>query len=154
MRILSLPVLTSAVLIGSAASAQETGVFREADAAMTCAQIGDEAAELSAAMGDRTPTGGWLSRISGIARSGAAMLVPGGALAVAGADAMTQPRRERNEAAEEADEARWYYLNGLHAGRGCRDAEAAPVESSMPSPAPTGAPAISTRDLAPPGSDR
>lgn len=147
-----------AVMAASGASAQETGVFREADAAMTCAQIGDEAAELSAAMGDATPQGGWLSSLGGMARQGAALLVPGGALAVAGVDAVRQPGRERNEAEQKAAQDRWYYLNGLHAGRGCREPAEVAVETGTMPPAPAQptarAPAVSPVAMAPTRSDR
>lgn len=115
-----------ATLAGAApALAQETGVFRESDADMTCPQISEEAARLGEEMGEATPSGGWLSALGGMARSGASLLVPGGGLAVAGVDAVRRPGRERNEAEQAAVQARWYYLNGLHIGRGCR--EAAPV---------------------------
>lgn len=132
-----------AALAATSATAQETGVFREADAAMTCAQIGDEAAQLSAAMGDATPQGGWLSSLGGMARQGATLLVPGGALAVAGVDAVRQPGRERNEAEQKAAQDRWYYLNGLHAGRGCREpAEVVEVEAPVVAAPVAPAPAI------------
>ncbi len=132
MRMLVLSTLT-AVLLAGTASAQDAAVFRETDEGLTCAQIGDEAAQLSAAMGDRTPSGGWLSALGNLAKSGASMLVPGGALAVAGADAVRQPGRERAEAEEAALQNRWYYLNGLHAGRGCREqAAATPAQTRSP----------------------
>lgn len=148
-----------AALAATGASAQETGVFREADAAMTCAQIGDEAAELSAAMGDATPQGGWLSSLGGMARQGAALLVPGGALAVAGVDAVRQPGRERNEAEQKAAQDRWYYLNGLHAGRGCREPVEVAVETGtlppiVPARPVTRNPAVSPVAMAPARSDR
>lgn len=147
-----------AALAATGASAQETGVFREADAAMTCAQIGDEAAQLSAAMGDRTPSGGWLSSLGSLAKSGAAMLVPGGALAVAGVDAVRQPGAARAEAEDAATQNRWYYLNGLHAGRGCREPAEVAVETGTLPPVPVQpvarAPAVSPVAMAPTQSDR
>lgn len=137
MRALVLSILTAVVTTG-AASAQEAAVFRETDDALTCVQIGEEAAQLSASMGDRTPSGGWLSSLGDLAKSGASMLVPGGALAVAGADAVRQPGRDRAEAEEAALQNRWYYLNGLHAGRGCREpAQTAAIEPAAPARAPT-----------------
>ena len=129
---LILAPLALAVMGGGAALAQdaapdavEPGVFREADSAMTCAQIGDEAATLSETMGDDTPSGGWLSALGGLAKSGASLLMPGAGLAVAGVDAATRPGRERDEAERLQTMNRWYYLNGLHAGRGCREQAAA-----------------------------
>ena len=129
-----LGLIAAAMAICTTASAQEAGVFRDTDAAMTCVQIGNEAAMLSAAMGDATPRGGWLSALSGVARSGASLLLPGGSLAVAGVDAVRQPARQQREA--EAAEAlgRWYYLNGLHAGRGCRDPAPPSIEPGVLTP--------------------
>lgn len=136
MRTLFVPTLTIALMCGGAAFAQEAGVFREADATLTCAQIGDEAAQLSEVMGERTPSGGWLSSLGSLAKSGASLLVPGGGLAVAGADAVRQPGRERAEAEQAALQNRWYYLNGLHAGRGCREQAAAPATAPVQPPIP------------------
>lgn len=140
MRPLLIPVLTM-TLLGGAASAQDVvsaqaGVFREADEGLTCARISEEAAELSTAMGDATPQGGWLSSLGGIARSGAAMLVPGGGLAMAGVDAVRQPARDRDEAEQAAVQNRWYYLNGLHIGRGCREQAAEPAQAPPQARAP------------------
>lgn len=138
-------------LAASGASAQETGgqqtgVFREADAAMTCTQIGDEAAQLSEAMGEQTPSGGWLSSLGNLAKAGAAMVIPGGGLAVAGVDAVRQPGADRAEAEEAALQHRWYYLNGLHAGRGCREAAQAASEPTVSAPPPP-TPAAATADV-------
>ena len=157
MRLPLIPVLSIAILSAGAASAQEAGVFREADSGLTCAQIGDEAAQLSQAMGDATPQGGWLSSLGNLAKTGASILVPGAGLAVAGVDAVRQPGRDRDEAEQAAVQNRWYYLNGLHAGRGCREqAQAqtqapalapARVQAQTPSPAiQPGALAASRRD--------
>ncbi len=135
MRPLLIPILTTALLSAGVASAQEAGVFREADAGLTCAQIGDEAAQLSEAMGDATPQGGWLSSLGNLAKTGASLIVPGAGLAVAGADAIRQPGRDRDEAQQAAIQNRWYYLNGLHAGRGCREQAQAQVEPQTRPPA-------------------
>ena len=134
LRSLLIPTLTITLLSAGAAlaqeaGAQETGVFRETDERLSCAGISDEAAQLGQAMGDATPQGGWLSSLGGIARSGAAMLVPGGGLAIAGVDAVRQPARDRDEAEQVAVQSRWYYLNGLHIGRGCREQAQAPARS-------------------------
>ena len=140
MRPLLIPTLTIALLSAGAASAQEETVFREADDSLTCAQISEEAAELSTAMGEATPQGGWLSSLGGIARSGASMLVPGGALAVAGVDAVRQPGRDREEAEQATVQNRWYYLNGLHIGRGCREEARARAVSITPGALPAASP--------------
>lgn len=142
MRAQTISILTAALLLSpGTVFAQEVGIFREADEGLTCAQIGDEAAQLSQAMGDATPQGGWLSSLGDIAKTGASMLVPGGALVMAGADAVRQPGRDRDEAEQAAVQNRWYYLNGLHAGRGCRE-QAAVVSTAVPASTPDRSPAI------------
>ena len=90
-------------------------VIRSADERLTCRQIADEAAALSADMGG-TPSGGGLGEI---AKAGAAMLIPGAGLLFAGADALTREERERRQAEALAVQNRWFYLNGLYAGRRC-----------------------------------
>ena len=109
-------ILLAAVLIcGGCATQQPSGdaalVSRAGDANLTCRQIADEAATLSARMGG-TPTGGALG---GVARAGAAALIPGAGLVMAGVDALNAPERARRE----ADENRWHYLNGLYTARNC-----------------------------------
>lgn len=154
MRPLLITTLATALLAAGAAPAQEAGVFREADEGLTCAQIGDEAAQLSQAMGDATPQGGWLSSLGNLAKTGASLIVPGAGLAVAGADAVRQPGRDRDEAEQAAIQNRWYYLNGLHAGRGCREQAAAAPAAVQPA-APGRAPAIQPTALTTPArSDR
>ena len=133
--------LAGAVLLGTPVLAQEqappqTSIFRDTDAAMTCRQISEEAAQLSATMGE-SEGGGVFGRLGGVARSGAAMLIPGAGLAMAGADALTQPGRERRQAHELAVQNRWYYLNGLYTGLRC-DQQA---EAATPPPAPAITPA-------------
>ncbi len=108
--------LLAAVLIcGGCATQQASGdaapVSRAGDANLTCRQIADEAATLSARMGG-TPTGGALG---GVAKAGAAALIPGAGLVMAGVDALSAPERARRE----ADENRWHYLNGLYTARRC-----------------------------------
>ena len=125
---------------GMAQSASAT-VVRDGDAALTCHQMADEAAVLSADMGDSG--GGLLGRFGEVARAGAAMVVPGAGLVLAGADAVTSSGRERREAKADASRDRWNYLNGLYAGKGCGGAEVAPTPTSdvsPPEPAPTATP--------------
>ena len=165
MRSLLIPVLTISLMSAGAAPAQDvgdqeqgsqdTGVFRESDEGLTCARISDEAAQLGQAMGDATPQGGWLSSLGGIARSGAAMLAPVTAVAMAGVDAVRQPARDREEAEQAAVQNRWYYLNGLHIGRGCREQAAVPAQPAGQTPTQGRAPAIQPVALTvPPSSDR
>lgn len=93
-------------------------IFRTGDAALSCQQISDEAAALSQQMGG-SQGGGVFDSVVGVGRAGAAMLIPGAGLALAGADALTRPERERAEARARAIEQRWYYLNGLYTGLRC-----------------------------------
>jgi hypothetical protein len=96
---------------------EDLQIFREGDAALSCVQISDEAAELSQRMGGDRP--GVFGRLTGVARSGASLLVPGAGLAIAGVDVLTREDRERREAQARAVEQRWYYLNGLYTGLRC-----------------------------------
>ncbi len=117
------------------AAPPEAAVIRAEDEAMSCLQIGEEAAALSEQMGG-APSGGLLSSIGGVAKTAVAALVPGGGLVAAGADALTQPAREAREARETAMAQRWYYLNGLYTGRDChRRAEAAVATPDASAPA-------------------
>jgi hypothetical protein len=119
------------------------GVMRDTDAALTCFQISDEAAQLSQTMGHE-PHGSVFGRLGGVARAGAAMLIPGVGLATAAGDALTAPDRQRREAEAKAVENRWYYLNGLYMGQGCQ--EAASTNGTTPV---TPAPAVQTAPLMP-----
>ncbi|MGZ9114165.1 MAG: hypothetical protein ACXW3K_06030, partial [Brevundimonas sp.] len=94
-------------------------VMRASDTAMTCPQISEEAAGLSQQLGG-APGNGFLSALGGVAQAGAALLIPGAGLAIAGADAITRPNRERKEAEIAAVRHRWFYLNGLYAGQDCQ----------------------------------
>ena len=117
---------------------QPTSVMKAEDMSLTCPAIGEEAAQLSQDMGG-APEGGFIRSVGSVARSGVAMLVPGAGLAMAGADALTRGDRERKEAEARGLAYRWYYLNGLSAGRNCQgQAEAATpaVESTTPQQAP------------------
>ncbi|HEX8470418.1 MAG TPA: hypothetical protein VF633_04845 [Brevundimonas sp.] len=111
-------------------------VVRPGDDTLSCRQMADEGAALSADMGESGP--GLLGRVGGIARAGAALLVPGAGLAVAGADALTSPAKNRREAEADTRRDRWNYLNGLYAGRGCDqgDARTSPVSQTPAVPPP------------------
>ena len=117
------------VLAQEAAAPEPSGpieIIRATDSALTCAAMADEAAQLSESMGGE-PDGGLFSRLGGVARAGAGMVIPGAGLVMAGTDALTAPERERREAEAAAVRHRWYYLNGLYAGRDCMNAAAAAV---------------------------
>ncbi len=119
-----------------AAEAPRTAaVIRASDTSLTCAAMADEAARLSESMGG-DPGGGLFSRLGGVARAGASMVIPGAGLVMAGTDALTAPDRERKEAEAAAIQHRWYYLNGLYAGRDCMNAPAvAPAAAAPAAPA-------------------
>ncbi|MEJ6790115.1 hypothetical protein BrevBR_11235 [Brevundimonas sp. BR2-1] len=127
-------VLTAVVVPPAAAQQAEAGapveIMRAGDTAMTCPQISEEAANLSQQLGG-APGGGILSTLGGVASAGASMLIPGAGLAIAGADALTRPDRERKEAEAAAIRHRWYYLNGLYAGQDCQAA----TDAAGPTPA-------------------
>jgi hypothetical protein len=59
-------------------------VIRDTDGALTCAQMSEEAARLSAQMGGRGGDGVF-GQLGGVAKAGAAMLIPGAGLLIAGA---------------------------------------------------------------------
>ena len=92
-------------------------VVKAGDASLSCAQIADEAAGLSERMGDNTP--GRLGAAVDVARAGAALLIPGAGLVMAGADALTDGERRRREAEAQALRDRWNYLNGLYIAGDC-----------------------------------
>ncbi|QTC90147.1 hypothetical protein [Brevundimonas goettingensis] len=120
-------------------------VVRAGDDALTCPQMADEAATISASMGEEGP--GLLGRVTGVARAGASMLVPGAGVALAGADALTSSRRDKKEAEADAKRDRWNYLNGLFAGRGCGETavQATSGPAGQARPAQTSAqPAVAT----------
>ena len=96
------------------AGAESAMVARAGDDSLTCRQIADEAATLSERMGG-TPNGGALGTATTVAKAGAAALIPGAGLVMAGVNALNAPERRRRE----ADENRWYYLNGLYTARHC-----------------------------------
>lgn len=124
-----------------AAEAPRTpAVIQASDTSLTCAAMADEAARLSGSMGG-DPGGGLFSRLGGVARAGAAMVIPGAGLAIAGADALTAPERERKQAEAATVQHRWYYLNGLYAGRDCMNAPAAAPASAAPA-VPASAPVV------------
>jgi hypothetical protein len=99
---------------GTAASAT---TVRTGDANLTCRQIADEAAGLSQRMGGTAP--GTLGAAVDVAKAGAAMLIPGAGLLIAGADALTEPERQRRAAEAAAAQNRWHYLNGLYIAGDC-----------------------------------
>jgi hypothetical protein len=123
----------------AAGPARTLEVIRASDAALTCAAMADEAARLSEAMGAE-PGGSLFGRLGGVARAGASMVIPGAGLVMAGTDALTAPERERKQAEAAAVQHRWYYLNGLYAGRDCMNAPAvaAPSVPTTPPVAPGG----------------
>ena len=146
MREITIVVVLAATVAGAApgnAQSPDVGsptVVRAGDEAITCSQMADEAATLSANMGE-SDGGGLLGRIVGVARVGAAMAVPAAGLAMAGVDALASPSREREEAKADGDRDRWNYLNGLYAGKGCGEArEVVSVSAQATAPVAESAP--------------
>ena len=137
-----IPTLLLALSLAAPAVAQDgdpaLAVFQPNDAALSCTQMADEAAALSQHMGGRGGRGVF-GAVGDAAKAGASLLIPGAGLAMAGMDALTREQRERREAQEAAVEHRWYYLNGLYAGRcGTQQAAAqttAPQVQVEPAPA-------------------
>lgn len=115
-------------------------VIQAGDTVLTCAAMADEAARLSETMG-AAPGGGLFGRLGGVARAGASMVIPGAGLVMAGTDALTAPERERKEAEAAAVRHRWYYLNGLYAGRDCMNAPAVLPAATAPA-APASVPVV------------
>ena len=124
----------------AAESPRPPAVIRASDTSLTCAAMADEAARLSENMGG-APGGGLFGRLGGVARAGASMVIPGAGLVLAGADALTAPERERKAAEVAAIQHRWYYLNGLYAGRDCTNAPAVAPASVAPT-APASGPVV------------
>ncbi len=98
-------------------SAGSGTVVQAGDANLSCVQIADEAATLSERMGDNTP--GRLGAAVDVAKAGAALLIPGAGLVIAGANAVTDPERRRREVEAQALRDRWNYLNGLYIAGDC-----------------------------------
>lgn len=127
-------ILSGAAVAQDAEGAGPPPIIRTTDSALTCIQMSEEAAQLSQAMGGE-PDGGLFGTLGGVARSGAAMLIPGAGLVMAGADVLTKPERDRQEAEALSIQHRWYYLNGLYAGRRCQE-QAEAAEAAAPSQVP------------------
>ena len=150
MRIDLVPVAILALGLAVPVAAQEATpdegpapVIRTSDGAMTCIQIADEAARLSARMGG-DGGGGVFGQVGGVAKAGAAMLIPGAGLLMAGADALTADERREREAEADAVQHRWYYLNGLYAGRHCDAPTPAPASATATPPTAPPPPVVVT----------
>ncbi|WP_339931683.1 hypothetical protein [uncultured Brevundimonas sp.] len=122
--------LSGAAMAQDAPAEGPAPIIRATDSTLTCVQMSEEAAQLSQAMGGE-PDGGLFGTLGGVARSGAALLIPGAGLVMAGADVLTQPDRDRREAEAAAIRHRWYYLNGLYAGQRCQQ-QAEAAEATAP----------------------
>ncbi len=125
-----------------------TVVIRDGDLSLTCAQLGEATAQLSQTMGG-APSEGLIEAVGGVARTGAAALIPGAGLVIAGVDALAKPGRDRRDAETLAVEHRWYYLNGLYAGRDCREQAEAARQVTAPA-LPTAATRVGASPIAPP----
>lgn len=131
--------------------ATEGQVVRMGDSALDCTAIIGEANEASEVLGG-SPEGGVFSSKQAIGAATAlgqqAALVGGAAKALGGIGAVggffgrqAKAREEEEKARKEVAESRWYYLNGLYAGRRCDQVlaeqsraaeESAPVADAEP----------------------
>lgn len=127
-RVIILASLSAGSVVAQSADAPPTDpslISRADDLERTCEELAAEASTLTERMGaGGQPT--LFGRLGGLARTGAQFL-PGGALVVAGADALTGPDREARDAEAEATRYRWHYLNGLYLGRDCEPPPATPT---------------------------
>lgn len=129
MRTLMILAATGAVAAALPASAQERQIIQLGDASLTCPQIVEGAGQLAQILGG-APEGGVFSNeqaisaatsvaMQGAIMSGAGRALPGMGLLGNAMGAMARRDRERREAERLVAQQRWYYLNGLYAGRNC-----------------------------------
>lgn len=105
--------------------AQEGQVIRMGDSALSCTDIIMQANEAAETLGG-APEGGLMTGENAVAVAQTAAIHTGMGQAVPGLGAVgglfrqaSQARKEREEAARNVAQSRWYYLNGLYAGRQC-----------------------------------
>lgn len=131
-------LLALAAAISAPVLAQEGQVIRMGDSALSCTDIIVQASEAAETLGG-APEGGLMTGENAVAVAQTAALHTGMGQAVPGLGAVgglfrqaSQQRRDREEAARKVAQSRWYYLNGLYAGRQCDQvlaAEAAAASS-------------------------
>ena len=132
LRIASLVAGLTVTAVGSA-SAQTAPIIRMGDTSLDCAQIAQEANQLTQILGGAPEGGVFTSEqaisaatsaaMQGALLSGAGRALPGIGLLGNAAAAAARRDRERREAERLTAQQRWYYLNGLYSGRQC-DAQA------------------------------
>lgn len=133
-------VAVLALAAGSAQAQQAGQVIQLGDTSLTCAQIVQEANDLTQKLGG-APEGGVFTSEQAISAatsfaaqgailSGAGRAIPGIGLLGNALGAAARRDRERREAEAVVARQRWYYLNGLYAGRDCDRvlAEAPPAD--------------------------
>lgn len=123
-------VAATAVLAAAGAAAARTGqVIRLGDDALDCPGIIAAAIESAEILGG-APEGGVFGSeqainaatglaVQGAIMSGAGRAVPGVGMLGNALGAAARRRREQQEAERLIAQQRWYYLNGLYAGRDC-----------------------------------
>ncbi|MDP3802898.1 hypothetical protein [Brevundimonas sp.] len=143
MRTLMILAATGAMAAAGPALAQQGQVIQLGDASLTCPQIVEGAGQLAQVLGG-APEGGVFGSeqaisaatsvaIQGAIVSGAGRAIPGMGLLGNAMGAMARRDRERREAERLVAQQRWYYLNGLYAGRNCDQQLAqAAVQPSAP----------------------
>lgn len=149
-------VAVLALAAGSAQAQQAGQVIQLGDASLTCQQVVQQANELTQKLGG-APEGGVFTSEQAISAatsfaaqgailSGAGRAIPGIGLLGNALGAAARRDRERREAEAVVARQRWYYLNGLYAGRDCdrvlasaaEPAAAAPAAEASTDEAPTG----------------
>ena len=151
MRTLMILAATGAVGLATPALAQQGQVIQLGDSSLTCPQIVEGAGQLAQVLGG-APEGGVFGSeqaigaatglaMQGALMSGAGRAIPGMGLLGNAMGAMARRDRERREAERLVAQQRWYYLNGLYAGRNCdqqlAEAAARPTaETAVQPPAP------------------
>ncbi len=138
---LAAAVAAISVVAALPVQAQQAGVIRVGDNALTCQQIVAEAGQLSQTLGG-APEGGVFSSEQAISAatsvgiqaammSGAGSIIPGVGLLGNALGAAARRDRERREAERVVARQRWYYLNGVYSGRDCDRLLAQPAEAPV-----------------------
>ncbi|MCC5887545.1 MAG: hypothetical protein JJT88_14015 [Gammaproteobacteria bacterium] len=120
----------------SPALAQEGQIIRMGDSALSCTDIILQANAAAETLGG-APEGGLMTGENAVAVAQTAALHTGMGQAIPGLGAVggmfrqaSQARQQQQEAARKVAQSRWYYLNGLYAGRQCDQVLAA--EAAVP----------------------
>lgn len=135
-RRIAIAVLAAAV--AAPALAQEGQIIRMGDSALTCTDIVMQANEAAQTLGG-APEGGLMTGEAAVSLAQTAAIHTGMGSAIPGLGAVgglfrqaAESRKQKQEEERKVAQSRWYYLNGLYAGRQCDQVLAA--EAAVPSP--------------------